>query len=202
MSGDAFSAQGDVALRLMRDQSSDYQLMARWLSDERVLAFYEGRDNPFPLERIVEKYSPRVLGAERVVPCFILYRAQPIGYMQYYPVGETDLHEYGLPAQAHTFGIDLFIGEPEFWNRGIGTQALRLLVAFLFDQRSADLVVIDPETWNTRAIRSYEKCGFRKLRILPRHELHEGECRDSWLMAISRAEFTHERPTAQRLGGN
>jgi GNAT superfamily N-acetyltransferase len=45
-------------------------------------------------------------------------------------------------------------------------------------------VTIDPETWNTRAIRSYERAGFAKWRFLPRAELHEGEWRDVWLMVF------------------
>jgi aminoglycoside 6'-N-acetyltransferase len=45
-------------------------------------------------------------------------------------------------------------------------------------------VTIDPETWNTRAIRSYEKAGFAKWRFIARAELHEGEMRDAWLMVF------------------
>ena len=42
--------------------------------------------------------------------------------------------------------------------------------------------VMDPMTWNRRAIRCYEKCGYSKARILPQNELHEGEWHDCWLM--------------------
>jgi aminoglycoside 6'-N-acetyltransferase len=38
--------------------------------------------------------------------------------------------------------------------------------------------------WNRRAARCYEKAGFRKVRILPKHELHECVWRDSWLMVV------------------
>ena len=38
----------------------------------------------------------------------------------------------------------------------------------------------DPQAWNERAIRCYEKCGFKKVKLLPKHELHEGEYRDCW----------------------
>ncbi len=37
-----------LAIRRMRDDEQDYEVMAKWLSDERVLEFYAGRDNPFP----------------------------------------------------------------------------------------------------------------------------------------------------------
>lgn len=171
-----------MAVRRMQDVQADYEQLARWLTDERVLEFYEGRDNPFPLERIVEKYSPRVLGADDVTPCFILHEGRPVGYIQYYLHDEEEKREYGLGYAGTAFGMDMFIGAPELWNKGIGTQVVSLMRDYLFETLQADVLTLDPETWNTRAIRCYEKCGFRKTLLLLAHEMHEGEMRDSWLM--------------------
>ena len=183
---DELIRNGDLALRLMRDEADDYKQMTKWLTDPRVLEFYEGRDNPFPLARIVEKYSPRVLRSESVTPCFLICEERLIGYMQFYPVAsEEDRLSYGMEASdgaVNIFGADQFIGEPGYWNRGIGTRALRLMLSYLFAAKQAGAVVVDPHVDNLRAIRCYEKCGFRKIRILRRHELHEGIWRDSWLM--------------------
>ena len=63
-----FIGDGDLAIRPLQDNAGDYQIMAKWLTDPRVLEFYEGRDNPFPIDRIKEKHAPRVLGEENVVP--------------------------------------------------------------------------------------------------------------------------------------
>ena len=60
------------------------------------------------------------------------------------------------------------------------------MVTFLVEQKQADLVVMDPQTWNERAIRCYEKCGFKKVALLPKNELHEGEYRDCWLIEYQR----------------
>jgi aminoglycoside 6'-N-acetyltransferase len=84
------------------------------------------------------------------------------------------------------YAIDLFIGETEYWNQGIGSRVISKLVDYLFNELNVQKVVVDPETWNTRAIHCYEKCGFVKVKLLPKHELHEGEYRDCWLMAINR----------------
>src|SRR5438105_8397262 len=117
----------DVSIRLMRDAADDYALLAGWLSDERVLAFYEGRDNPFPLERVIEKYSPRVLHLEDVTPCIVEQGGVPLGYAQYYPIDPETAGAYELTAIDGTYGLDLFIGEPSAWNRGLGTRAVALL---------------------------------------------------------------------------
>ncbi len=41
---------------------------------------------------------------------------------------------------------------------------------------------MDPQLRNTRAMKCYEKCGFKKIKILPKHELHEGVHQDCWLI--------------------
>ncbi len=178
------SQTGDLEIRRMRDEPSDYLLMAKWLTDERVLEFYEGRDQPYPYERVVAKYRPRVRGEDPVQPCILVYQERKIGYLQYYPVASPQ--DYGLEDAADTYGIDLFIGEPEHWDRGIGTRAVSALVTYLFERLKARTIVIDPSVDNYRAIRAYEKCGFQKVMILAGHELHEGARRDCWLMAIER----------------
>jgi hypothetical protein len=73
-----------------------------------------------------------------------------------------------------------------YWNQGIGTKILSTLVNYLFAELQAEKIVIDPNVRNTRAIRCYEKCGSEKVKILPKHELHEKEYRDSWLMVRDR----------------
>jgi aminoglycoside 6'-N-acetyltransferase len=184
----------EISIRLMHDDMHDYELMWKWLSDEKVLEYYEGRDNPFSLERVLEEYQPVVRGEDVAVACIFSYQNQPIGYLQYYALDEmpeTDRQLYGLENTQNTFGMDLFIGETEYWNQGIGCKVVSKIINFLFDQLDAKKIVIDPETWNTRAINTYEKCGFKKLKLLPQHELHEGEFRDSWLMAIDRDKSVH-----------
>lgn len=179
-----FTQQGEVSLRRMLDAQDDYQIMARWLSDERVLQFVYGRDNPFDIERVREKFGPRARAEDPVVPCFMMWSGRPIGYIQHYPV--YDGSSYGLETVEGTHGADLFIGEPDLWGQGLGTDALSAMVRFLFASLKAERLVIDPRVTNQRAIRSYEKCGFEKIKVLPRHELHEGEYRDCWVMAIDR----------------
>ena len=95
----------------------------------------------------------------------------------------------GIEPTRDVYGVDLFIGLPELWEKGIGTAALSALVGYLFDDMGALEIVIDPRVSNVRAIRSYEKCGFKMTRLLPDRELHEGEYWDCRLMTISREDF-------------
>jgi aminoglycoside 6'-N-acetyltransferase len=183
-----------VAIRLMRDEISDYELMAKWLTDEQVLEFYEGRDNPFPLDKIRETYKHIIAGDDAVIPCLLSYQNIPIGYLQYCALNdllESDRQLYHLDETDNVYAIDLFIGETDYWNQGIGTKILSVFVNYLFEQLQAEKIVIDPHVDNLRAIRCYEKCGFVKIKLLPAHELHEGKYSDCWLMATERKKLLH-----------
>ena len=180
-----------LTIRKMNDCMKDYMLMSKWLSDPVVLQYYEGRDNPFDLSRVMEHYGPRTRGEEDVIPCIIEYNEKAIGYIQYYRAdGEGSVIEERpcremLSTYVNPYGIDLFIGETDCWSKGIGTMAVRLLVGHLLGNHIADVVLIDPQTWNTKAIRCYEKCGFTPIAVLEKKELHEGEYRDNLVMFIT-----------------
>ena len=61
-----------------------------------------------------------------------------------------------------TVGIDQFIGPADLVSRGHGSSAIRKLVDHLLAE-GAPRVVTDPDPANPRAIRAYEKAGFRRL---------------------------------------
>ena len=41
-------------------------------------------------------------------------------------------------------------------------------------EMGAEAIAMDPKVNNERAIKCYEKSGFKKVKILKEHELHEG----------------------------
>jgi aminoglycoside 6'-N-acetyltransferase len=175
---------GKTILRGLRDTESDMNLLYRWLNNEQVLTYLDGTGTGFTREQVEAKYGPRARGEDYVIPCIIEHEAIPIGYLQYYPLLETERIEYEADAEGLHYGIDLFIGEPAYWNRGIGTAVLREITRYLFDVRQADSIYIDPAAWNSRAIRCYEKCGFAKVRIIAR-ELYDGCCVDVQIMRMT-----------------
>ncbi|MFC7784952.1 GNAT family N-acetyltransferase [Rossellomorea sp. GCM10028870] len=168
---------GDLFIRPLVE--GDKYTLARWLQDPEVLEFYEGRDRPFTLQMVEEKFL-----AERAVSgCLVEYEGNEIGYLQYYQLDEETMIRYGYTNLDEViYGTDQFIGEAAYWNRGLGTELIRAVVEYLLKKEGVHRLVVDPMTWNTRAIRCYEKCGYSKARILREHELHEGEHHDSWLM--------------------
>jgi aminoglycoside 6'-N-acetyltransferase len=87
----------------------------------------------------------------------------PFGYLQCYDLTEWKTG-FG-PQPSGTRGIDLFIGAPDMIERGHGSALIR---SFVDDrlQKGAPRIVTDPDPVNTRAVRAYEKAGFRRDRMV------------------------------------
>jgi aminoglycoside 6'-N-acetyltransferase len=171
-------------LRIRALVENDKSQLAKWLSNPKVLQYYEGRDNPFDAEKVKREFFDDEDGATR---CLIEYKEKPIGYVQFYEIDGEERELYGYAdSKDIIYGMDQFIGESAYWNKGIGTELITSIAAYLIRRKGADRLVMDPQTWNERAIRCYEKCGFEKVKLLPKREFHEGEYRDCWLMEYSR----------------
>lgn len=165
-------------------ENQDASLLAKWLSNPEILQYYEGRDCPFDEQLVIEKYLNR---GDKVTGCIVEYETVQIGYIQYYLIDDEERQEYGYSdINENIYGIDQFIGETKYWNKGIGTKLVKSMVEYLLKEKNVDKVIMDPQCWNHRAIACYEKCGFVKKKLLPLHEMHEGEKRDCWLIEYSR----------------
>ncbi len=169
----------DIRIRTLND--NDFPLLLKWLTDESVLEFYEGRDKKYTLEDIKKHFSEK--WEDEVFRVIIEYQGKPIGYGQIYKMYDELYDDYHYPRSNEiVYGMDQFIGEPNFWSKGIGTKYTKMVFDFLKKERNVDAVILDPHQDNKRAIRMYQKAGFRIIENLPEHELHEGKKEDCFLM--------------------
>jgi len=176
-----FFENGKLTVRSL--EHHDKNIIVKWFSDNEVLQYYEGRNCPQNEDMVEKNFYSEYINKTR---CIIEYSQNPIGYIQFYPINEEERKAYGYANfQGSIYGTDQFIGETEYWGQGIGKTLMKSIADFLIKKREVKKIVLDPQTWNQRAIKCYEKSGFIKVKLLSRHELHEGELRDCWLM-----EFT------------
>ncbi len=170
---------GDLRIRTL--SSKDFPFLLKWLTDERVLEFYGGRDKKYTIESIKEHFTEA--WEDEVIRVIIEYQNKPVGYGQIYKMYDELYDDYHYPKTNEiVYGMDQFIGEPEYWSKGIGTQYIKMVFDYLKRERKADAVILDPHMNNIRAIKSYQKAGFRIIEDLPEHELHEGKKEDCYLM--------------------
>ena len=169
----------NIRIRTLRDE--DFTIMFKWLTDERVLEFYGGRDKKYTMESLKEHYTEK--WEDEVFRVIIEYNSIPIGYGQIYKMYGELYTDYHYPQTDEiVYGMDQFIVEPEYWSKGIGTQFIKIIFEFLKKERNANAVILDPRKNNPRAIRAYQKSGFRIIEDLLEHELHEGKKEDCYLM--------------------
>jgi aminoglycoside 6'-N-acetyltransferase len=86
-------------------------------------------------------------------------------------------------------GIDLFL-DTSHRGQGLGTDALRTLVCYLFDVRGHHRLTIDPAAANERAIRTYRRLGFRPVGVMRAYERgQDGSWHDGLMLDLLAGEL-------------
>lgn len=98
------------------------------------------------------------------------------------PLGSVYIRDIDRTHQKAEYGI--FIGEESARGRGVGTAAAKLMLKYCFCEEKLHRVFLRAIADNLRAIRSYEKAGFRREALLREDVLLDGEYKDIVLMGI------------------
>ncbi|MBT1248388.1 MULTISPECIES: GNAT family protein [unclassified Thermosipho (in: thermotogales)] len=84
--------------------------------------------------------------------------------------------------------LGIFLGM-SYWNKGYGTEAMELLVDFVFKEMNINKIKLHVYSFNQRAIRSYEKLGFKKEGVLREELFRDGKYWDVIVMGLLRREW-------------
>ena len=91
--------------------------------------------------------------------------ARPVGFLRWHVLTRHELDEAGLTEiTAGGVDLDLLIGVPEILGLGIGTHALALAIEEITSALRPPFFSLCTETANLRALRCYQKSGFRIVR--------------------------------------
>lgn len=85
--------------------------------------------------------------------------------------------------------VGIFIGDEEYLSKGYGTDALKLLVKFIFEQMNINKVKLGVYSFNARAIKCYEKVGFKKEAVLKEELYRNGAYQDIIIMSIFKRDY-------------
>lgn len=116
---------------------------------------------PYPsLDAVREHFLPRVRGESVVTSYLALLDGVPVGYIQSYVAAEVG-GDWWPDAQEGDWGTDQFLADGRRLDQGLGTGMVRAFLDLLFRDARVRRVQVDPAVGNARAIRCYEKAGFR-----------------------------------------
>lgn len=92
--------------------------------------------------------------------------------------------------------VGLGIGETDYWSKGYGTDVMTVLLRFAFTEINLRRVTLTVFEYNPRAIRSYEKAGFRREGHLRKYLNREGRRWNELYMGILRDEWMEQHNDA------
>ncbi|MFE2976647.1 GNAT family N-acetyltransferase [Streptomyces sp. NPDC059258] len=156
---DATTTLDGVLTRLVPTTEDDLDLLARWFAAPDFVEHWGGV--PLSREEVAEKYVGR--RRPSVQSYLVVAEGAPVGYAQFWHADATaDASASGIQRDIEG-GIDLVL-QPESRGRGWGPDATRTLLAHLGGKLGWRRVTVDPVRENVRAVRAWEKAGFRQVR--------------------------------------
>jgi aminoglycoside 6'-N-acetyltransferase len=150
--GDPIATIEGELVRLRPLVESDRAALIEVLRDPSVVEVWDTRG--------AEVSADELLADDEVTVFAIEVDGEFAGSIQYAEDDEPDYRHAG---------IDIFMSS-QFQGRGLGTDAVRTLARYLLEVRGHHRLTIDPATSNARAIRTYEKVGFRPVGVMRRYE--------------------------------
>ncbi|MCZ2108320.1 MAG: GNAT family N-acetyltransferase [Dehalococcoidia bacterium] len=167
-------------VRLRAREPEDEPLLYRWFNDPEVTRHLTIR---YPLSHSVERafiehvsavgYTNASFGVETLADSRL--------------IGGIGLEHVNPENRSAELGIAL--GDKTYWNGGYGTDAMRVLCRFGFEQMNLQRIQLDVHADNTRAIRVYEKVGFKHEGTRRQAFYSFGSYRDVLVMGLLRGEL-------------
>jgi RimJ/RimL family protein N-acetyltransferase len=129
---------------------ADAPHVVRWANDPEFAWFQWGRrPGRFPDDAAARSWMD-VIAEHRGVTFVIEHEGRAVGQANY-----RDVQPKGRSAE-----VGIGIGEPGLWGRGLGREALGLLVRHLVDDLGLHRITLSVLAYNDRAISAYRAVGF------------------------------------------
>ena len=172
-------------VRLRPVEENDLPHFVGWLADREVTRWLAAMGDPPTLDDEYEWYERR-----RSDPDSVMWSIETVeGRL----AGNVELR---LSAQPRRAEIGIAIHDKTLWGQGLGTDAVRLVLAYAFEELELNRVELTTDEANERAIRCYEKCGFVREGLLRQHRFIDGQFGNTLMMSVLREEWAKSQPRA------
>ncbi|HXW83611.1 MAG TPA: GNAT family protein [Candidatus Binataceae bacterium] len=171
-------------VRLRAYERTDVDALMRLVNDEELKRYF-GVDEPlkYPLSRFQEEkwveYAMANSGPDRI------FAIETLATREF--IGQIALHQIHWIDRRANLSIQIL--DKTFWSKGYGTDALLILERLVFDKLGLHRLALRCAAENARAIRCYEKCGFRQEGVMRGDRLLDGRRADSLMMSILEPEY-------------
>ncbi|HKG54000.1 MAG TPA: GNAT family protein [Anaerolineales bacterium] len=162
--------------------------LPRWYRNSEYFRLLDSSARPLKSSKAAAKWMEEEVGEMLLQSYYFSIRTLAEDKL----IGELELDVVNWPGR-DAF-VALGIGETDYWSKGYGTDVMNVLLVFAFTEINLRRVSLGVFEYNPRAIRSYEKAGFRhegRLRCLLNRE---GRRWDNLFMGILREEWLALNP--------
>jgi RimJ/RimL family protein N-acetyltransferase len=167
-----------VSVRLRPLEERDLPTCVEWMADREVTRWLAAIGEPPTLEDEQEWYDRRRSDPDSVMWAIETEEGRLIGNV-----------ELRLTTQARRAEMGIVVGDKGEWSKGYGTNTVKMILRYAFEELELNRVELTTDEENHRAIRCYEKCGFRQEGLLRQHRLVDGEFGNTLVMAVLREEW-------------
>lgn len=171
-----------VVLRYHR--LDDLPHVRRWYRDPELARLTRYSLQPMTDDEVDRFFHGRLMSPETVAYAIDLRDSGRL-------IGLTTFSHLDPDNGSVTFHIS--IGEPDAWNQGFGTEATELMLQLAFERIGLHRVGLSVFSFNERAIRSYQKAGFRVEGRAREAIARDGERFDELTMGILAPDWRARR---------
>jgi RimJ/RimL family protein N-acetyltransferase len=163
---------------------SDISYFLNWFNDREIVQYL---DMYLPMTEMSEEKFIEELGTARAGSDVVLV-IEAIEGDSTKPIGNCGLHQINPKDRDATFGI--IIGEKDYWSKGYGVEAGRLMINYGFQQLNLHRISSAAVAFNERSIKLHRKLGFKEEGRLRQAMFKNGEYHDRLEFGILREEWT------------
>jgi RimJ/RimL family protein N-acetyltransferase len=170
-------------IRLRASEREDIPLFLKWVNDPDVCEYLE---QYAVLNRVHEEnwFEQVSSGPRTELPLVIEVRQAdetwtPIGNLAF-----LNIHPVNQSAE-----IGIMIGEKEYWDQGYGTEAMRRMCQYGFEELNLHRIFLRVFEGNERGKNAYQKVGFVYEGTMRQARYHRGRYWDVDIMSIIRSEW-------------
>lgn len=92
-----------------------------------------------------------------------------------------------------TAELGIFIGDENYLSQGYGSEAIMLLLDYAFKYVNLNNIMLKVFDFNKRAIKAYEKCGFKTFGVWKKSHYFEGKYMDEIFMNVLKDDFYKDK---------
>ena len=160
---------------------SDIQYFLKWFNDPEVIQYL---NMYLPMTEMAEEKYIDGLGADRTQANFVIEAIEDnLGK----PIGTIGL--VNISPRDHNAGFGIAIGDKDYWSKGYGTEAARLLVNYGFEQLNLHRINSSAIAFNERSARMHKSVGFKEEGKRRECIFKNGKLQDEMVFGLLREEW-------------